>query len=97
MKIVYTDHLKNRLKQREIPLKIIRQVFTQAKEYYFDNLRNHHITVTKVLYKEKVRKVLVAYDTMINAIEAITIHPITDEQIEQRLNSGRWKHEEKQS
>lgn len=97
MKIVFTDHLKNRLKQRGIPLAIVRQVFDEAKEYYFDNLRNHHIVIANVLYKEKVRKTLVAYDTIVNVIEAITIHPITNEQIDRRLSSGRWKYEEKQS
>lgn len=98
MKIIFTDHLKTRLKQRGIPTKTVKEVFDQNLENFWDNLRNHHIVTGVVDYQGKTRKVLAAYDKIDkNTAEVITIHPITDEQITQRLNSGRWKHEKSKS
>lgn len=93
MKLVYTDHLKTRLKQREIPLKIVREIFENGQENYWDELRSRHIVVATVVYKGKLRKVLAAYDRIGSRTEVVTIHPITDEEIQQKLKSGRWSHE----
>lgn len=94
MSLTYTEHLKTRLKQRGLPLGLVKKVFDKNEESYFDNLRLHYIMVSSVLYKGRYRKVLAAYDKIgIDSIEVITIHPITDEQIKQRLNSGRWSYE----
>lgn len=93
MKLVFTDHLKTRLKQRGIPTKVVREIFKQSLENYWDNLRNRNIIIGEVLYQGKIRKVLAAYDKIENTKEVVTIHPITDEQIKQRLSSGRWEYE----
>lgn len=96
-KIIVTTHLKTRLKQRGISTKIIKEIFDQSLENYWDNLRNHHIVIGRVNYQEKYRKVLAAYDKIENIKEVITIHPITDEQIKNRLASGRWSYEKSKS
>lgn len=90
MKLIFTDHLKTRLKQRKIPGKFVRDVFKQSSEKYWDKLRNHHIVVGSFLYGKITRKALVAYDIIGETLEVITIHTITDEQIKQRLSIGRW-------
>lgn len=94
MKLILTDHLKNHLKQRKISKTIIKEIFNNAKEFYWDNLRSHHIVIGKALYKRKVRKMLAAYDKIGDESEVITAHPIEDTEIMQRLASGRWIHEE---
>ena len=93
MKLIYTDHLKSRLKQRKIPTNVVKKIFEDADEFYWDTLRNHLIVINTVPYKGKPRKVLAAYDTIDDAYEVITIHPITDTQIRQRVISGRWRYE----
>lgn len=94
MKVIFTNHLRIRLKQRGISLKLSEEVFRTATEYYWDNLRNHHIKVAEIHYKDKLRKVLLAYDKITeDTVEFITLHPITNRQIQQRLDSGRWKYE----
>lgn len=93
MRLIYTNHLKSRLKQRNIPVSVVKKTFVGADEFYWDTLRNHSIVVNTVSYKGKRRKVLAAYDTIDGTYEVITIHPITDEQIKQRVISGRWEHE----
>ena len=93
MKLIYTDHLRSRLKQRGIPLTIVKEIFEKSQEKYWDNLRNHSIVVSTVNYKGKLRKVLAAYDRIEMTKEVVTIHPIADREIRQRLISGRWSHE----
>jgi|SRR3989344_1313132 len=93
MKLLYTDHLKSRLKQRGIPLIIVKEIFGKPLGYYWDNLRNHYVVVGEVVYKGKRRKVLAAYDKIGKEAEVITVHPITSYEIRQRLNSGRWRRE----
>lgn len=39
---------------------------------------------------------LVAYDKIGERVELITTHPITDSEINQRLESGRWKYEKRE-
>ncbi len=90
MKLVYTNHLKTRLAQRGIAVAIVKEIFDKAQERYFDNLRKRHIVIARVRYEGKLRKVLAAYDKIGKIVEVITVHPISDKQITQRLNSGRW-------
>lgn len=93
--ITLTKHLKTRLKQRKIPSRIITEIFNESKENYYDNLRNHNIVIAKATLNKRARKFLVAYDKIESRIEAVTIHPINDKQIKQRLDSGRWTYENK--
>lgn len=91
MKILYTDHLKTRLKQRKIPANLVKEIFDNAKEFYWDTWRNHRIRIGKVYYRNKLRKLLLAYDKIDEEnVEIITLHPITDGEIKQRIISGRW-------
>lgn len=97
MKVLFTKHLKFRLKQRRIPTKIAREIIKTAQEYYWDALRKHHIMVAEVQYKNKLRKVLLSYDKIAGGVELITLHPIASQQIQNRLNSGRWGYEKTDS
>lgn len=93
MKIVYTDHLRKRLYERKISLKIVDEIFRNKRAEYYDNLRYHHIIIGKTIYKGKFRTMLAAYDKIGKILEVITTHPITDNQIQQRIESGRWTYE----
>lgn len=93
MKLTLTDHLRDRLKSRDINEKIVEMIFNNPEEFYWDNLRNRHIVVSRVIYKGKLRKMLAAYDRIEDKIEVVTMHPITDVEIKNRVISGRWSHE----
>ena len=93
MKIIYTKHLKFRLKERKIPLNLVEEIFERGKEYYFDTWRSHFIVIAKVNFKGKLRKVLVSYDKIGTKFEAITIHPVSEKDIRQRIASKRWVNE----
>jgi hypothetical protein len=93
MNITYTKHLKFRLKEREISLKLVREIFDRAEEFYFDSWRKHFILVAKVDFNGKLRKMLVSYDKIGQKIEVITVHPISQKDIKQRIKSKRWINE----
>ena len=91
MKINYTAHLEFRLKIRNIPHDLPREIFQQAKEHYHDNLTKHCIAIHPVEVEGKIREMALTYDKEKGLVEIITIHPLKSYQKESRINSGRWK------
>ena len=91
MEIIYTSHLEFRLKTRNIPYDLPRQVFEQSEEHYYDNLTKHYIAIHRVKFQSKFREMVLTYDKTKNLVEIITIHPIKPHQKHNRINSERWK------
>ena len=89
MKFIYTSHFKFRAKQRKIALKLARKIFENADEYYFDNLRKHKIAIARLKFNRKVKTIMLSYDIIDETVEFITIHPIRDKEIENKVISGR--------
>lgn len=73
MDIVYTEHLRWRMKIRGIPENLPRVVFEKAKKHYYDLQRNHWIAVGQIYYRNKFRLMIVAYDIINDTIEIITV------------------------
>jgi len=91
MNIIYTAHLKFRLKVRNIPSPLPKKIFREAKEHYYDNLTGHCVAVHKIEFKDKIREFALTYDKKEDVIEIITIHPLKTYQKITRINSGRWQ------
>lgn len=95
MKIIIRPHLKLRLKQREIPQDYPGKILTKPTNKYFDSETGHFIAIRSLKYYGKTRPMVVAYDTINSEIQAVTVYPTTSQEIQNRLNSGRWiKNEE---
>ena len=93
MRVVYTDHLKLRLRARRIPAKMPERIYREAKERYYNHATFRHIAVMSVIYHRRRRKMMIAYDEFSNHVEIVTIHPIESRQISERVLAGRWTHE----
>lgn len=93
MKLIYTNHLKTRLKERGIHKHLVKDIFEKSEQLYWDNLRDRHIVISKVTYKGQKRNVLAAYDKIGNKAEVVTIHPISDSEITKKVKSERWTSE----
>jgi hypothetical protein len=91
MDIVYTAHLRVRLKVRNIPSSLPKKILRQAKEHYYDRLTGHYVAVHKLEFNNKVREFALTYDKRENVVEMITVHPIRAYQKIARVNSGRWQ------
>ena len=93
MRVVYTDHLKLRLRARRIPKEMPERIYRQAKERYYDHATFRYIAVMSVIYNRRRRKMMIAYDEFPDRVEIVTIHPIEERQISERVLTGRWTHE----
>jgi hypothetical protein len=93
VRVVYTDHLKLRLRARRIPDKMPERIYRKAKERYYNHATFRHIAVMSVIYHRRRRKMMIAYDEFPERVEIVTIHPIESGQIRERVLAGRWTHE----
>lgn len=91
MNIIYTPHLKFRLKLRNIPSYLPRKIFKEAKEHYYDRETHHYVAVHSLKFNKKIREFALSYDKKEKSIEIITIHPLKIYQKIIRINSGRCK------
>jgi uncharacterized protein (DUF4213/DUF364 family) len=89
-KIIYRQHLKRRLKERKIPHYYPRKIIQNPRFNFFDSSTNHHIAISKLKYAEKIRNLAISYDIINNTIEVITIHPVSDNEIENKVKNKRW-------
>ena len=90
-KIVYTDHLRLRMKLRGIPQALPKSIWLEAKERYYDRATTHYIAVMAYKTKERVREFALSYDEKEGVIQLITVHPIKELQKLTRIKAGRWQ------
>ncbi len=95
MKIILKPHLKIRLRQRLIPQDYPKKILSDPEENYFDILTNRYISIKTLEYSGKLRPIAVAYDIIGKVMEAVTIHPVTEQEIRNRVQRGRWTKNEK--
>lgn len=90
MKIIYRPHLERRLKERKIPHDYPKKIYLKSKRKYFDLGTNHYIAISRLIYSGRSRNMTISYDIIDKQIEIITIHPISDQEISNKIKSGRW-------
>ena len=90
-KIVYSSHLELRLKIREIPHSLPRNVYQNSREHYFDKETGKNIAIGKVRLKGKLREIIVVYEEWEDEIRLITTHPLKALQKVSRIRIGRWQ------
>jgi len=61
-KIVYTDHLRLRLKLRGIPKALPKQIWMESTERYLDRATGHLVAVLACQIKERVKQFALSYD-----------------------------------
>jgi hypothetical protein len=89
-KIEYTEHLRLRLKTRNIPENYPKDIYQKPEQKFFDNVEGTSIAIKKLHYNKRLRNIMIAYEERENTAEIVTIHPITEEKIINRVMSGRW-------
>ena len=95
MQIVYRPHLLRRLKERKIPKDYPKQILQDAEQEYFDSATMHNISVKKLPYGGKMHCMVIAYDIIENSKEIITVYPISELELSNKVKRGRWKTYEK--
>ncbi|MBS3159111.1 hypothetical protein J4206_07545 [Candidatus Woesearchaeota archaeon] len=92
--IVYTDHLKLRLNIRKIPFGYPRKIYQKPELRYYDTIENTEIAIRKLYYNQKIRNMAIVYEKKGDNIEIITIHPISEEKLLNRIINRRWVKDE---
>ena len=90
IKIEYTEHLKLRLKIRKIHEEYPKKIYENPEQKFFDNVEGTFIAIKKLHYNKKLRNMMIAYEEKNDDVEIITIHPISDEKIINRVMNKRW-------
>lgn len=95
MKIIYRPHLRRRLKEREIPKGYPKKILQESEKNYLDTITDHNISIKRLRYNSKLRNMVIAYDIIGKNREIVTIYPVSESELRNRLKSGRWKGYEK--
>lgn len=88
--IVYTTHLKIRLEVRNIPEHYPEDILENAEQKYYDVFERTFIYIKKLRYNDKLRNMMIACEETADKVRIITIHPISEEKIINRVIRGRW-------
>lgn len=88
--IKYSNHLKLRISIRKFPPNYPKKVYKNPEQNFFDNVEGTNIAIKRLKYNEKVRNIMIAYEESDKEVEIITIHPISDVKILNRIMSRRW-------
>ncbi len=88
--IHYTGHLKLRLRIRKIPYEYPSEIYHKAEQRFYDVIEKKNIALKELHYNKKIRNMMIAYEEKNESIEIVTIHPIAEERVINRILSGRW-------
>lgn len=89
--IIYSSHLKFRIRVRDIPYPLPAEIYQTAREKYFDFATKKKVAVKRVLYKGRNRDMVVAYEESFSEVKLITIHPLKLLQKYNRIKTKRWR------
>lgn len=93
MKIVYSQHLISRLKLRKIPKGLAKKAYRNKEVELYDVIKRHHIALSKQELFGKIRLLVVVFDKFEKGIELITLYPTDEQEVSNRIKSGRWTYE----
>lgn len=85
-KLKYTNHLLNRIKLRKISLNLVNKIINSPELVLKDTINETKIAIGK----EKSSFYMVAFLENNKEINIITIHPIKESQIKNRIKNKRW-------
>jgi hypothetical protein len=88
--IVWTDYFKYRASLRGFDLAEAEKILISGNERYFDTATGRNVVVVG---KHGRLLVLIPYERIGDSITPVTIHATTRQQINFRLNNGRFSHE----
>ena len=91
VKIVYSNHLRFRLKLRKIPYGLPETIYKKSKDKYLDKTTFNKVALDRVRFKGKIREMVVVYRESDGQIVLITMHPLKPFQKTNRIQSNRWQ------
>jgi len=68
-----------------------KRIFELSNERYFDEETGHFIAIMETELYNRNREVMVAYEIKEDMTTLLTIHPLKENQKDNRVKSGRWR------
>jgi len=90
MRVTSSKHLRFKMQQPAIPDSVPERIYRESRQRFYNHHSLRQIAVLEVLHRQRWVLMMIAYDQTPEEAEIITIHPITRDQIQERLRSGRW-------
>jgi len=94
-RIIYSEHLRYRLKTRKIDYELPGKVFSKAQDSFSDTITGSKIIIGIAEYAGKIRELAVIFKEKDDFIQLITVHPLRAGEKEKRIQSGRWVKDER--
>ncbi len=91
MNLQFSDHIKTKMKLRNISEKLVKEIIQTSKEHFWDSETEYYIAVKTVELNIKKREVMVAYELFGDTIICITVHPLKVGQKDRRIQNNRWR------
>ena len=93
MEVIYSRHLQFRMQMRGIPEKMPERIYRESQQRYYNHHTLRRVAVMEVQHNRRRTLMMIAYDQFAEHADLLTIHPITKDQIRERLRTGRWTDE----
>lgn len=94
-KVVYTKHLINRLKVREIDEEVPKKIYIEASDRFIDTITGLFVACGSAFYAGKQREMVIIYKESEEMVEIVTVHPLKESQKKNRITMGRWVRDER--
>jgi len=88
--IRYCEHLRERLALRNITPELPRQVIRQAEQLFTDRATGYRIAISTLPYRGREHLMMVAFEEIEEEIVAVTIHPLSQPDVDAKVRNGRW-------
>ena len=85
-----TAHFLRRCKMRGISEQIINELVYQYDEIFKDKITNNLIFIKKFKWTNKERNIILVTQIKEQDLFLITIHPLKENQKQNRIENGRW-------
>jgi len=90
-KIRYSKHFRERMRLRGVSERLAREIFYEAEVHFEDIQTQTLVAVKKIVFKGKERDMALIYRRTNDEVIFITLHPLKENQRENRVRSGRWR------
>ena len=87
--IVWTEYMKYRLNLRGYALAMVEQILRYSSERYVDTVTGRMVTIGR----HEQLLVMIPYEMKGHTLTPVTIHATSQQQINSRIKSGRFKNE----
>ena len=88
----FTKHAREKMNVRRINIRTIEEVLNRPEHRFYDTLRNSEVLARRVMLRDEVITMVVAFTRRNGDYTIITVYPSKqfEEEVDRKVKSGRW-------